>query len=96
MKAHEIKLTEREVQVFEEILGSLKGGYTGRCPGEGSNVSMAVHSGYCRKMCAKLFPSLSIMASGKVVPCPCTWLSKPHKIRVVTRLLEFNKKGDQT
>ncbi len=92
MPNYEIKLDERERQAFGSILEALKGGFSGRCPGENNDLSLAAHTGYCERMCAKLFPSTLQTYNNMTtfVYCPCTRLSTSYKIKIVTKLLQYN------
>ncbi len=83
----EITLTQREVSAFQTILKQLKKGDFARCPYLDSEPWRATTTGYCRSMCAKLFPTLD--TPGEIC-CPCGNISTVHKIRVVRKLLKFN------
>jgi len=92
-KPWEINLTTNEKLAFKQILHSLERGFTARCPATNfKTLRVALKVGTCHRLCLKLFPSL---LKKKQVhdepPCPCTTLSTGHKIRVVTKLLTYNR-----
>lgn len=96
MKPWEIKLNREEIERFERILVNLKRYGTAGCPCP-EGVTHAVMSKYCNKMCGGLFPSL-IKRKSKYqlnVSCPCYGISTSHKIKVVRKLLKYNKKGGE-
>jgi len=95
MKAYEMKLNKREIGAFKSILTELKTGVSARCPHHEGDVYDAQLSSYCQKMCAKLFPSLTEQGNLRSpyslhIFCPCTTLSRAHKIKVVRKLLTHN------
>lgn len=100
MKQWEIKLTEEEVEIFEEILSDLRKDLMATCPysihtlNRGNTLSQAHSSGYCFKMCGNLFPSLVVMFRKRdirTLPCPCLNISTSYKVKIVSKLLKYNR-----
>ncbi len=94
MKSWEIKLTEKEEEKFRRILLGMIKGNAVPCP-HPRGVSAAVPENYCNKMCGVLFPSLEQrrlkIGLEDTCECPCYTISRSHKIKVVRRLLAYNK-----
>ena len=87
-RSWEMKLGDVCLNRFEEILRDMKAKIGIFCPYPDGAVA-ATNDEICNDLCGELFPSLA-KENPRLVKCPCSSISYPHKIKVVTKLLKFN------